>query len=75
VALNSQSGLPALRTTSAGYCFNAGRVLTSASQFFTGWLVTVFGSFGKAASTVAINLPGGITGLSVCTGNQGETAA
>ncbi len=43
-----------LRTTGAGFCFNAGRVLASASPFLTGWLVTEFGTFGRAASTVAL---------------------
>jgi hypothetical protein len=46
--------LSGLRTTSAGFCFNAARVLASASPFLTGWLVTGLGSFGKAASTVAL---------------------
>ena len=44
----------ALRATGAGFCFNAGRVLASASPFLTGWLVTTLGSFGRAASTVAL---------------------
>jgi MFS family permease len=43
-----------LRTTGAGFCFNAGRVLASASPFLTGWLVAQLGSFGRAASTVAL---------------------
>lgn len=43
-----------LRATGAGFCFNAGRVLASASPFLTGWLVTSLGSFAKAASTVAL---------------------
>ena len=43
-----------LRATGAGFCFNAGRVLASASPFITGWLVTTLGSFGRAASTVAL---------------------
>jgi MFS family permease len=43
-----------LRATGAGFCFNAGRVLASVSPFLTGWLVTAFGSFGRAASTVAL---------------------
>ncbi len=43
-----------LRATGAGFCFNAGRVLASASPFLTGWLVMELGSFGKAASTVAL---------------------
>jgi MFS family permease len=44
----------ALRATGAGFCFNAGRVLASASPFLTGWLVATLGSFGRAASTVAL---------------------
>jgi MFS family permease len=44
----------ALRATGSGFCFNAGRVLASASPFLTGWLVATLGSFGKAASTVAL---------------------
>ncbi|MGQ0810323.1 MAG: MFS transporter [Nitrospiraceae bacterium] len=43
-----------LRATGAGFCFNAGRVLASASPFITGLLVTTLGTFGKAASTVAL---------------------
>ena len=43
-----------LRATGAGFCFNAGRILASISPFMTGWLVTTLGSFGRAASTVAL---------------------
>lgn len=43
-----------LRATGAGFCFNAGRIFASASPFMTGWLVTALGTFGKAASTVAL---------------------
>src|SRR6476646_3713389 len=43
-----------LRATGAGFCFNAGRILASASPFLTGWLVTALGTFGRAASTVAL---------------------
>jgi MFS family permease len=43
-----------LRATGAGFCFNIGRVLASTSPFLTGWLVTTMGSFGRAASTVAL---------------------
>ena len=43
-----------LRATGAGFCFNAGRILASTSPFITGWLVTTLGSFGRAASTVAL---------------------
>lgn len=43
-----------LRATGAGFCFNAGRVLASTSPFLTGWLVATLGTFGRAASTVAL---------------------
>ena len=43
-----------LRATGAGFCFNAGRILASVSPFMTGWLVAALGSFGRAASTVAL---------------------
>ena len=43
-----------LRATGAGFCFNSGRVLASAAPFLTGWLVTELGTFGRAASTVAL---------------------
>jgi MFS family permease len=43
-----------LRATGAGFCFNAGRVLASASPFLTGSLVAALGSFNKAAATIAL---------------------
>ncbi len=43
-----------LRATGAGFCFNAGRVLASLGPFLTGFLVTALGTFGQAASTVAL---------------------
>jgi MFS family permease len=43
-----------LRATGAGFCFNAGRVLASASPFITGSLVAALGSFNKAASMIAL---------------------
>jgi hypothetical protein len=43
-----------LRATGAGFCFNAGRILASASPFMTGWLVTTLGTLGRAARTVAL---------------------
>jgi len=43
-----------LRATGAGFCFNAGRVLASISPFLTGYLVASLGSFGRAASTIAL---------------------
>jgi MFS family permease len=42
-----------IRATGAGFCFNVGRVLASTGPFLTGYLVTVLGGFGRAASAVA----------------------
>ncbi|MFO0772060.1 MAG: MFS transporter [Nitrospiraceae bacterium] len=42
-----------LRSTGAGFCYNAGRIVASISPFMTGTLVSTFGSFGMAASTIA----------------------
>jgi len=43
-----------LRATGAGFCFNAGRVLASGGPFLTGYLVAALGSFGRAASAIAL---------------------
>ncbi|MBI4401685.1 MAG: MFS transporter [Nitrospirae bacterium] len=43
-----------LRATGAGFCFNAGRVLASTGPFLTGFLVATLGSFGRAASAIAL---------------------
>ncbi|WHZ15835.1 MAG: hypothetical protein OJF52_002681 [Nitrospira sp.] len=43
-----------LRSTGAGFCYNAGRIVASASPFLTGTLVSAFGSFGLAASAVGM---------------------
>lgn len=43
-----------LRGTGAGFCFNIGRVLASLGPFLTGWLVSVLGGFGRAASAIAV---------------------
>lgn len=43
-----------IRATGAGFCFNAGRVLASGGPFLTGYFVTALGSFGRAASAVAL---------------------
>jgi MFS family permease len=43
-----------LRATGAGFSFNIGRVLASAGPFVTGSLVAALGSFGRAASVVAL---------------------
>jgi MFS family permease len=43
-----------IRATGAGFCFNVGRALASAGPFVTGYLVTALGTFGRAASAVAL---------------------
>jgi MFS family permease len=43
-----------IRATGAGFCFNVGRVLASAGPFLTGYLVSVLGGFGRAASAIAL---------------------
>ena len=43
-----------IRATGAGFCFNIGRLLASAGPFVTGYLVMALGSFGRAASAVAL---------------------
>ncbi len=43
-----------VRATGAGFCFNVGRVLAAAGPFATGYLVAALGSFGRAASAVAL---------------------
>jgi MFS family permease len=43
-----------LRSTGAGFCYNAGRIVASVSPFITGSLISVFGSYGRAASAVAV---------------------
>jgi MFS family permease len=62
----------ALRATGAGFCFNAGRVLASASPFLTGWLVTTLGSFGRAASTVALIYLAGLVVLLFAPETKGQ---
>jgi len=43
-----------IRATGAGFCFNIGRVLAASGPFLTGYLVTVLGSFGRAAGAIAV---------------------
>jgi MFS family permease len=43
-----------IRATGAGFCFNIGRVLAASGPFVTGYLVITLGSFGLAASAVAV---------------------
>lgn len=42
-----------IRATGAGFCFNAGRILAASGPFLTGVLVAQFGSYARAASSVA----------------------
>jgi len=37
-----------VRATATGFCFNIGRIFTSAAVFFVGALVSVFGGFGNS---------------------------
>ena len=43
-----------IRATGSGFCFNVGRVLASTGPFLTGVLVSALGSFGQAASAIAL---------------------
>ena len=43
-----------IRATGAGFCFNVGRLLASSGPYLTGYLVAALGSFGRAASAVAV---------------------
>jgi len=49
-----------IRATGAGFCFNVGRVLASTGPFLTGYLVAALGSFGRAASAIAVIYLGGL---------------
>jgi hypothetical protein len=61
-----------LRATGAGFCFNAGRILASASPFLTGWLVITLGTFGRAASTVALIYLVGLVVLTIAPETRGK---
>jgi MFS family permease len=61
-----------IRATGAGFCFNAGRVLASGGPFLTGWLVMTLGSFGRAASTIALIYLVGIAVLSFAPETKGR---
>lgn len=43
-----------LRATGAGFCFNAGRILAAMGPILTGILTTTLGTFGRAASAIAL---------------------
>ena len=43
-----------IRGTGSGFCFNAGRVFAAGGPFLTGVLVAYLGTFGRAASSIAV---------------------
>jgi MFS family permease len=43
-----------IRATGSGFCFNAGRILAASGPFITGVLVRQWGSFARAASSIAL---------------------
>jgi MFS family permease len=61
-----------LRATGAGFCFNAGRVLASLGPLMTGWLVTVLGTFGRAASAIALIYLVGLVALRYAPETKGQ---
>jgi MFS family permease len=63
----------AIRATGAGFCFNIGRVLASTGPFLTAYLVSALGSFGRAASTVALIYLLGIVILAFAPETRGHT--
>jgi len=40
-----------IRGTATGFCFNTGRIFTTAAVFFIGWLVIVLGGYGHSLFT------------------------
>ncbi|TMQ71819.1 MAG: MFS transporter [Candidatus Eisenbacteria bacterium] len=61
-----------IRATGAGFCFNIGRVLASAGPFLTGVLVVGLGTFGRAASAVALIYALGLVVLLVAPETRGR---
>jgi MFS family permease len=43
-----------IRGTGSGFCFNAGRIFAAGGPFLTGILVGYLGTFGRAASSIAV---------------------
>jgi len=61
-----------IRATGAGFCFNIGRVLASAGPFLTGVLVVALGTFGRAASVVALIYLLGLVALAFAPETRGR---
>ncbi len=61
-----------IRATGAGFCFNAGRIFAASGPFITGYLVMRWGSFTRAASSIAITYVLGIVVLLFARETKGE---
>ncbi|MGO9232318.1 MAG: MFS transporter [Bryobacteraceae bacterium] len=64
-----------IRATGAGFCFNAGRLLAATGPFLTGYLVVQLGTFGRAASAVALIYVVGILVLFFARETKGQSLA
>ncbi|MDQ7821161.1 MAG: MFS transporter [Candidatus Eremiobacteraeota bacterium] len=62
-----------MRTTGSGFCFNAGRVLSAAGPFLTGYLIAMTGSYAKAASAIAFIYVLGLFALIFARETRGTT--
>ncbi len=61
-----------IRTTGAGFCFNAGRILAAGGPLLTGWLVVQLGTFARAASAMALVYVAGLLVLVFARETKGE---
>ena len=61
-----------IRATGAGFCFNAGRIFAAAGPFLTGYLVLRFGTFARAASSIALIYVFGLLILPFARETKGE---
>jgi MFS family permease len=61
-----------IRATGAGFCFNVGRLLASTGPFLTGYLVAALGSFGRAASVIALIYVAGLLVLPFAPETRGK---
>ena len=61
-----------ISATGAGFCFNIGSVLAATGPFVTGYLVTAMGSFGRAASAVALIYVVGLLILPIAPETKGK---
>jgi cyanate permease len=64
-----------IRATGAGFCFNAGRLLAASGPFLTGYLVTLLGTFARAASAVALIYVVGLLVLLFARETKGQSLA